>query len=121
MVIVPKSGILADKRFRPSTRIVRINRNHVSFESVRVRTNPMIGTIGVTPKRGETPCGSLGRHGGNLDVEELTAGTRLYLPVFVEDALFAVGDVHAVQADGELCVSAIEVPREVLLGFKVIK
>jgi amidase len=91
---VPKSGILADKRFRPSTRIVRINRSHVSFESVRVRTSPMIGTIGVTPERGETPCGSLGRHGGNMDVRELTAGTRPYVPVFVEGALFAVGDVH---------------------------
>jgi len=121
IVTIPKSGILAEKTFKPCTRIVKISRNHVSFEGVRVRANPMIGTIGVTPERGETPCGSLGRHGGNMDVKELTAGTKLYLPVFVEGALFALGDVHAVQADGELCVSAIEVPGEVLLRFRIIK
>ena len=121
IVTVPNSGILAEKTYRPSTRMVRISRNHVSFEGIRVRTNPMIGTIGVTPERGETPCGSLGRHGGNMDVKELTAGTKLYLPVFVEGALLALGDVHAVQADGELCVSAIEVPGEVLLRFRIIE
>ena len=121
IVTVPKCGILAEKRFRPSSRIVKISRNHVSFESVRVRANPMIGTIGVTPESGEIPCGSLGRHGGNMDVKDVTAGTKLYLPVFVEGALFALGDVHAVQADGELCVSAVEVPGEILLRFKLIK
>jgi amidase len=121
IVAIPNSGILAEKRFRPSTRIVRINRNYLSFESVRVETKPMIGTVGVAPERGEIPCGSLGEHGGNMDVKQLTAGTKLYLPVFVEGALFALGDVHAVQADGELCVSAIEVPGEVLLRFKLIK
>jgi amidase len=121
IVTVPKSGILGEKRLRPSTRIVRISKDHVSFESISVRANPMIGTIGVTPERGEIPCGSLGKHGGNMDVKQLTAGTKLYLPVFVEGALFALGDVHAVQADGELCVSAIEVHGEVVLRFKVIK
>jgi amidase len=121
IVTVPKGGILAEKTFRPSSRIVRISRNHVSFETVRIRANPMIGTIGVTPESGEIPCGSLGKHGGNMDVKEVTAGTKLYLPVFVEGALFALGDVHAVQTDGELCVSAVEVPGEILLRFKLIK
>ena len=121
IVTVPKCGILAEKRFGPSSRIVRINRNLVSFESVQLRANPMIGTIGVTPEGGEIPCGSLGKHGGNMDVKEVTSGTKLYLPVFVEGALLALGDVHAVQADGELCVSAVEVPGEVLLRFKLIK
>jgi amidase len=121
IITVPKYGILAEKTFRPSARIVKICRNYVSFENVHVRANPMIGTIGVTPQKGEIPCGSLGNHGGNMDVKEVTAGTELYLPVFVEGALFALGDVHAVQADGELCVSAVEVPAEILLRFKLIK
>ena len=121
IVTVPKCGILAEKRFRPSSRIVRISRNHVSFESAQIGANPMIGTIGVTPESGEIPCGSLGMHGGNMDVKEVTANSKLYLPVFVEGALFALGDVHAVQADGELCVSAVEVPGEILLRFRLIK
>jgi len=48
------------------------------------------------------------RNGGNLDNKELVAGTTLYLPVFVDGALFSVGDGHGVQGDGEVCVTAIE-------------
>jgi len=90
-------------------------------EKIRIRTNPMIGTIGVAPEKEEIPSGNLGKHGGNMDVKEVTAGTRLYLPVFVEGALFAAGDVHAVQADGELCISAVEVASKILLRFNLIK
>jgi amidase len=56
-----------------------------------------------------------------MDVKQLSAGTRLYLPVFNEGALFAAGDLHAVQADGELCISSVEVAGEVLLRFNLIK
>jgi amidase len=121
IVTVPRYGILADKKFKPHTRMVNIGKSHLEFDKVRVRVRPMIGTIGVTPESGEIPCGSLGRHGGNMDVKELTVGSKLYLPVFVKGGLFAAGDIHAVQADGELCVSAIEVPGEILLRFSLIK
>jgi len=122
IVTVPKYGILGGKGFNPSTKIVRISNGYVHFdEDVRVKANPMIGTIGVAPESGEIPSSSLGKHGGNMDVKELTAGTKLYLPVFAEGALFAAGDLHAVQADGELCVSSIEVAGETLLKFNLIK
>ncbi len=122
IVTVPKYGILGEKRFNPSTKIIRISKGYIYFDdNVHVKANPMIGTIGVAPESGEIPSGSLGRHGGNMDVKELTAGTKLYLPVFVKGALFAVGDLHAVQADGELCVSSVEVAGEVLIRFSLIK
>jgi len=122
IVTVPKHGILGEKRFNPSTKIARISKGYIHFdEDVHVRAKPMIGTIGVAPESGAIPSGSLGRHGGNMDVKELTAGTKLYLPVSTEGALFATGDLHAVQADGELCVSSIEVAGEVLLRFGHIK
>ena len=122
IVTVPKYGILGVKPFNPSTKIVRISKGYVHFdEDVRVKANPMIGTIGVAPESGEIPSGSLGKHGGNMDVKGLTAGTKLYLPVFAVGALFAAGDLHAVQADGELCVSSIEVAGEILLKFNLIK
>lgn len=50
--------------------------------------------------------------GGNLDNKELGAGATLYLPVFVEGGLFSCGDGHAVQGDGEVCVTAIETALE---------
>ncbi|MCX8178113.1 MAG: acetamidase/formamidase family protein [Candidatus Bathyarchaeota archaeon] len=121
IVVVPKNGVLSSKNFNASVKIVKIRDGFAIFDQVRVKTRPMIGTIGVSPEAGEIPTGSLGRHGGNMDVKKLTAGTRLYLPVFVEGALFAAGDIHALQADGELCVSSVEVAGEVLLRFSLIK
>lgn len=47
-------------------------------------------------------------NGGNMDLKYLTRGARLYLPVSVPQALFSVGDAHAAQGDGEVCVTAIE-------------
>jgi amidase len=89
IVTIPKSGILAGKKFKPSTKKVKISDGYISFDKdIKVKATPMIGTIGVTPKS-EIPTGSLGKHGGNMDVKELTAGTKLYLPIFTEGALFA--------------------------------
>jgi acetamidase/formamidase len=46
--------------------------------------------------------------GGNIDCKELVAGSVLYLPVTVPDALLSVGDGHAAQGDGEVSGTAIE-------------
>jgi acetamidase/formamidase len=46
--------------------------------------------------------------GGNLDNRDLGAGSTLYLPVFVAGALLSIGDGHAVQGEGEVCLSAVE-------------
>ncbi len=122
IAVVPRHGALKDKSFKPRIKIVPISGEYAHFEKdVKVKISPMIGTIGVAPEFGEVPTGSLGRHGGNMDVKEMTHGTILYLPVFVEGVLFAAGDLHAVQADGEVCVSAIEVSGEVRLSFDVLK
>jgi acetamidase/formamidase len=43
-----------------------------------------------------------------MDNKELAAGTTLYLPVFNPGALFSAGDGHAVQGDGEVCLTALE-------------
>lgn len=122
IAVVPKHGALKDKPFKAEAKFVPIIGEYAYFErDVRVKICPMVGTIGVAPEDGEFPTGSLGRHGGNMDVKEMTRGTILYLPVFVEGGLFAAGDLHAVQADGEVCVSAIEVSGEVMLSFDVLK
>lgn len=122
VVTVPKYGILGKSKFNPATMVVNIRGKHIHFEKgIQIRADPMIGTIGVTPETGSIPTGSLGKHGGNMDVKEVRTGSKLYLPVFMDGALFAAGDMHAVQADGELCVSAIEVAGEALLKFDLIK
>ena len=47
--------------------------------------------------------------GGNLDVPQLVAGSRLLLPVHVPGALFSAGDLHFAQGEGEVCGTGIEV------------
>src|SRR5690625_3532540 len=41
-------------------------------------------------------------NGGNQDIKNLTKGTRVFYPVFVEGANFSVGDLHFSQGDGEI-------------------
>ena len=57
------------------------------------------------------------KNGGNMDIKQLTRGTTLYLPVWVDGALFSIGDGHAAQGDGEVCITAVEMNAEVTLRF----
>jgi acetamidase/formamidase len=57
------------------------------------------------------------KNGGNMDIKQLTAGTTLYLPVWVDGALFSAGDAHAAQGDGEVCVTAVEMMARATLRF----
>jgi acetamidase/formamidase len=72
--------------------------------------SPFFGVMAVAPPPGWGSVSTLPprRNGGNLDNKELVAGTTLYLPIHVEDALFSVGDGHGAQGDGEVCITAIE-------------
>ena len=47
-------------------------------------------------------------NGGNMDVRDLVARSRLLLPVHVPGAMLSIGDLHFAQGDGEVCISAIE-------------
>ncbi len=91
-------------------------------KGLRVKFDPFCGVMGVAPaSEGLTEVMPPGNHGGNMDIRHLTVGSRLILPVWVDGALFSVGDVHASQGDGEVCVTAIECPGEVTLRFTLIK
>ena len=49
-----------------------------------------------------------GPHAGNLDLSELSEGSTLYIPVWKVGGLIYTGDSHAVQGDGEICLTALE-------------
>jgi acetamidase/formamidase len=76
----------------------------------RIPLRPFFGIMGVAPPPAWGAISSIEprEHGGNIDLTELVAGARLYLPVFADGALFSVGDGHAVQGDGEVCLTALE-------------
>ncbi len=71
---------------------------------------PFFGSMGVAPPPDAGRWSSVPPwvHAGNIDNKELVAGTTLYIPVWVEGALFEVGDGHAAQGDGEVNQTAIE-------------
>ena len=77
---------------------------------ISVPLAPFFGVMGVAPPPAWGPITSLipRKHGGNLDLKELVAGSTLFLPVLVPGALFSCGDGHAAQGDGEVNVTAIE-------------
>ena len=60
-------------------------------------------------------------NGGNMDIRHLCRGSTVFLPVWVEGALFSVGDAHAAQGDGEVCVTAVEMSARVSLRFRLQK
>lgn len=71
---------------------------------------PFFGVMGVAPPPdfGTIMSKEPRIHGGNMDNKQLTAGSTLFLPVWVPGANFSVGDGHGVQGDGEVCVTALE-------------
>jgi acetamidase/formamidase len=80
-----------------------------SDHTVELPLDPMHGTVGVAPggfeARSSITCDA---HGGNLDTPEIRAGVTLYFGVNVDGALFALGDGHARQGEGEVCGVAVE-------------
>ena len=72
--------------------------------------SPFFGVMGVAPPPnwGRVTSVIPRAMGGNMDNKELVAGTTVFFPVFNDGALFSAGDGHAVQGDGEVCITAVE-------------
>jgi acetamidase/formamidase len=77
---------------------------------IRLPTRPFFGQMAVAPPAewGRLDSRPPNKFGGNLDNKELVSGARLFLPIWVDGALFSVGDGHAAQGDGEVNQTAIE-------------
>jgi len=90
---------------------------------VFVPLRPFPGILGVArAEPGRYSTVPPGRYGGNLDLRELTAGSTLYLPVFVKGALLWASDAHAAQGNGEINLTGIETAfREFNITVDVIK
>jgi acetamidase/formamidase len=123
--VAPGFGFLAEEFPDPWLRTFRLGPGVESVEftdGVRVPLRPFPGVIGVAPDTDERLSTIPPRaNGGNLDDRDLVAGTIVYLPVFVEGALFSIGDTHATQGDGEVCGTAIEAPMRIVLQLEVVE
>jgi acetamidase/formamidase len=90
-------------------------------ERVVFPTAPFLGIMGVAVPGDERPHSvPPGLHGGNIDINLLTVGSTLYLPVLVPGALAYVGDPHFAQGDGEVALTAMEASLRATLRFRVV-
>lgn len=120
---IPGFGLLADEFTEPYLHIWEFDqeRGVTRFRSdIEIPIEPFLGVIGLAPEQtGQHSTVPPGRFGGNMDIRFMRAGTKLFLPVAVEGALFSLGDAHAAQGDGEVCGTAIETAANVTLQFRV--
>lgn len=82
---------------------------------------PFIGTIATADWLECISSASPGRMGGNMDVPDVCPGNTLYLPITVDGAYLYVGDLHAVQGDGEVSGAALEMAGKATLRVSVVK
>jgi len=117
------SGYQLTDDLAPDTRVCRIEDGHAYLPTgkgeVAIPISPLIGTISVAPAQERIASFKYGaQHLGNVDCKQITAGNTLILPVNTEGALFGLGDVHAVQGDGEISCVAIETAAEVTVRIR---
>jgi acetamidase/formamidase len=93
-----------------------------SLGRIRLPLSPMMGCFGVAPDRGQVISSSTSAtHGGNMDYNGFTSGVTAYLPIFSPGGLLFMGDGHALQGDGEILGTGIEVSFDVQFTVDVLK
>ncbi|MBX6351367.1 MAG: acetamidase/formamidase family protein [Clostridia bacterium] len=119
--IIPGFGLLADEFPEPYLKTWDLSQGRAEFaHGIEVPIRPFPGTIGVAlAEPGRHSIVPPRQNGGNMDIRHLTQGARLILPVWVEGALFSVGDTHAAQGDGEVCGTAIEASMTIAVRFRL--
>jgi amidase len=97
-------------------------RARFSDDQVSLPLDPMHGTVGVAPANLEARSSLVpDAHGGNMDTPEMRTGVTCFLGVNVEGALFALGDGHCRQGEGETCGVAVEAAMDTTVIVDVLK
>jgi acetamidase/formamidase len=93
-----KPGITIDLQPFPGTFAVGVDPNEPE-----AKAGPPIRDA-----RGRTSTLRPWKNGSNMDLNELQAGSTLYLPVFLKGGLIWTGDSHCRQGNGEVNLTALE-------------
>lgn len=118
----PGNGVTGRAVTEQTTKILPIADGIIMFnDKLSFPICPMIGVIGTAPAGEAIDTGTPGPHGGNMDCNKIGIGAILYLPVQVEGALLAMGDLHARMGDGEVEVCGVEAAGIVTVRLTVLK
>jgi acetamidase/formamidase len=122
---LPGFGLLVDEFDYAYVQHWRLEGDSCFFmdgDQVDVPYEPFCGVMGVAPAEpGRINTIPPRFNGGNIDIRGLNTGATLYMPIWVEGALFSTADCHAAQGDGEVSGTGIETPMTVTLRFKLRK
>ncbi len=123
--VVPGFGFLADEFTEPYLKTYTLGKDarvaHFN-ERIKIPLKPFAGVMGVAPDTDSLLSTIPPRaNGGNMDNPFLTEGVTVYFPVFVEGALFSIGDTHAAQGLGEVCGTGVEAPMRIVYKVEVLK
>lgn len=100
----------------------RLNHPDSPLHGHTLELDPMLGCFGVAAEGGQAiSTATSGAHGGNMDYRGFRQGTTVYFPVFAKGALFFLGDGHALQGDGEICGTGIEISMDVQFSLDLLK
>ncbi len=113
------TGLLAKDYAEGQVKYMKLDLTKMTAEfnpKIHVPLKPFQGTLGLAPPDGFYPPLSPGvtnsvppgPHAGNVDLSEMIEGTTMFIPVWKPGALIFTGDSHAVQGDGEICLTALE-------------
>lgn len=112
-IIRPLRGTLPEDFPNFERRTLPLDRNAMTTKlpwGPTIPLRPFFGILATAPRPEYGMISSVEprEFGGNIDCKEFDPGTSLFLPVFVPGANFSAGDGHAVQGDGEVCLTALE-------------
>jgi acetamidase/formamidase len=111
-------GALPHDFEQPYLHYFRFNQERTAAEfvnGIQIPLAPFQGVFAVEPPGDQAISAILaGPYGGNLDLNELVAGTSLFLPVFKPGGRVWTGDSNGAQGDGVVDQTAIETALEEL-------
>ena len=112
-VIRPLRGTLPEDFPHFEKRVIPMDRKAMTATlswGPTIPLQPFFGIMATAPRPeyGRVSSVEPREYGGNVDCKEYVPGTSLFLPVFVPGGNFSCGDGHAVQGDGEVCLTALE-------------
>jgi acetamidase/formamidase len=127
---VPGQGLFANRFvpevYPPSTYFCGVSGKTLTFKTgikdIEIPIQPFIGTICVAMKNNISLSYDANKEMvGNMDCPNVQKGSAIVMPVNVPGALLSVGDLHALQGDGELLGCAVEADGVVTLSIRLIK
>ena len=121
--VLPNFGLLAEDFSEPYLHHYKLGETSCEFRhDIHIPYEPFCGVMGVGPREsGRLTTIPPRENGGNIDIRNLTPGTKVFFPILVPGALFSCGDCHSAQGDGEVNGTGIETLMTVTLTFHLRK